>query len=55
MNKDTHYKEKLEKIKNDHRLLLEMARNSIAENTNILGEQIHAILNAIEYDEKQSC
>lgn len=54
MNKDTHYKEKLEKIKNDHRLLLEMARSSIAENANILGEQIHDIFSVIEYDEKQS-
>ena len=54
MNKDLHYTEKLEKIRNDHRLLLEMARSSIAENANILGEQIHDIFSVIEYDEKQS-
>ena len=54
MSKCMDYNEKLEKIKSDHRKLLEIAMESIAENGQELGDKIHAIFNCIEYDEKQA-
>ena len=53
MNKTNDFNEKLKKIKDDHRKLLEIVRESIKEDGIVLGNQIHAVYNCINYDENQ--